>query len=81
MRVTLELDIPDRLADELQSAAKGAGIAAHAWAALAVEAELASRRLSRVVSGAHGPRIGAREIEDVDLISYPVRLDRSLYGD
>lgn len=64
MRVTLELDLPNALADELQRAAKGSGIAAHAWAALAVEAELATRRLSRVVSGAHGPRIGRREIED-----------------
>ncbi|GEM_PF-3686724 len=75
MRVILELDLPDALQDELQTAAKTSGIAAPAWAALAIEAELATRRLSRVVHGTHGPRIGPREIETREPEGYRVRLN------
>ena len=73
MRVTLELELPDALQDELQKAAKTSGITAPAWAALAIEAELATRRLPRVALGAHGPRIGGREIEPE---GYAVRLEQ-----
>ena len=72
MRVTLDLDLPDALQDELQMAAKTSGIAPQTWAALAIEAELASRRLPRVKPASLGARIGTPEIEDVEPESYPV---------
>jgi hypothetical protein len=83
MQVVLKLDLPDALAEELQSAAKGSGIAAHAWAALAVEAELAARRLSRVALGAYGPRMvtrAASEATEPDgyRVHYP---ERSCFSD
>jgi hypothetical protein len=68
VRVTLDLDLPDALQDELQLAAKTSGIPAHTWAAQALEAELASRRLPRVAEAPHGPRIPLTDIE------YPVRI-------
>jgi len=63
MRVTLNLDLPDALEHELQSAARTSGIPATTWAAQAIESELASRRLPRVHCGSHGPRIGMQESE------------------
>jgi hypothetical protein len=72
VRVTLDLDLPDALQDELQMAARTSGIPAHAWAAQALEAELASRRLPRVATAPHGARIGMREIEDVEPECYAV---------
>jgi hypothetical protein len=72
VRVTLDLELPDALESELQMAAKTSGIPAHAWAAQALEAELASRRLPRVAIAPHGARIGAREIEEVEPVGYRV---------
>jgi hypothetical protein len=75
VRVTLDLDLPEALQDELQMAAKTSGIAPHAWAALAIEAELATRRLRRVTPASLGARIGVAEIEeDVEPEGYPVHL-------
>lgn len=74
MRVTLDMELPDALESELQMAAKTSGIPAHAWAAQALEAELASRRLPRVAIAPHGARIGTRaEIEEVrEPVGYPL---------
>ena len=79
MRMLLDLDLPDALQDELQMAAKTSGIPAHAWAAQALEAELATRRLPRVVTAPHGARIGMREIEDAEPEGYPVHCPEGIY--
>jgi hypothetical protein len=70
--VTLDLELPDALESELQMAAKTSGIPAHAWAAQALKAELASRRLPRVTIAPHGARIGTREIVDAEPVGYPI---------
>jgi hypothetical protein len=57
MRVTLDLELPEALQDELQTAAKECGISGAAWAAQAIESELASRRLPRVTVGPYGARM------------------------
>lgn len=72
MRVTLNLELPDALENELQMAAKTSGIPAHAWAAQALEAELASRRLPQVAAAPHGARIGKREIADAEPDCYAI---------
>jgi hypothetical protein len=73
VRVTLDLDLPDALQDELQMAAKTSGIAPQTWAALAIEAELASRRLPRVKPAILGARIGKAKIEeDMEPVGYTV---------
>jgi hypothetical protein len=77
VRVTLNLDIPDALESELQMAAKTSGIPADAWAAQALEAELASRRLPRMAIAPHGARIGTR-VEEAEPEGYPVHLEQML---
>jgi hypothetical protein len=72
VRVTLDLELPEALESELQMAAKKSGIPAHAWAAQALEAELASRRLPQVAAAPHGARIGTREIADAEPDCYAV---------
>ena len=71
----LDLDLPDALESELQMAARTSGIPAHAWAAQALEAELATRRLPRVAAAPHGARTGMREIEEAEPVGYPVHCD------
>jgi hypothetical protein len=63
MRVTLDLDLPTSLHGELLAAAKEARCNPEVFAGECLESVLATRRLPRVALGAHGPRIGTREIE------------------
>ena len=84
MRVILELDLPAALTDELQQAASACRVTAEAWAALAIEAELATRRLPRVPKPKQGPRIDsserASEVTEPD--GYRVRLpERSCFSE
>lgn len=81
MRVTLCLELPDALQDELQRAARASGITAPAWAALAIEAELATRRLPHVRLGQQGPRIVARATEDTEPDGYRVVCPERSYND
>ena len=48
MRVDLRLDFPDELMAELESAAQTCGMRPAAFAAEAIEAALATRRLDRI---------------------------------
>lgn len=71
----MELILPDELVAELQDAAKERNCSPLQFAQETVEAELATRRLSRVTVGRCGPRIGAPVIEEHEPEPYSVRLE------
>jgi hypothetical protein len=63
MRLILDVDLPDALNAELLTAARLCRVSPAMWAASAIEAELASRRLPRVLTEQlerGGPLKGAR---------------------
>ena len=64
MRLTLDLDIPDALSAELQTAAQMSRLTAAVWAAQVIEAECAARRLPSVPAARNGARVLALEIEE-----------------
>jgi len=57
MRVTFDLDLPDALALELQSACRDCGISPKLFAAQSVESVLAGRRLPHVRVSPLGARV------------------------
>jgi hypothetical protein len=57
VRLILDLDLPDALGVELETAAKRCGIAPPMWAAQTIESELASQRLPKVAPGRYGARM------------------------
>ena len=61
MRLILDLDLPGPLHGELIAAAKEARVNPELYAALALEANLAARRLEFMPRGRCGPRIGHEE--------------------
>ena len=66
MRVVLDIELPDALGVELESAAKRCGIAPPMWAAQTIESELASQRLPHVGAGRCGPRVYESESASVE---------------
>jgi len=57
MRVTFEIELPDPLARELQSACRECGISSKLFAAQSVESVLAGSRLPGVQVGRCVPRV------------------------
>ena len=65
MRLTLTLDFPDALSEDLHAEAKRRGMTAQQWAAEQIEAEIASRRLPHVNVGRGTAQMcGTRSTED-----------------
>ena len=58
-RLQFEVELPDQLATELNEAANECSISREKFAAQAIEATLASRRLESAISGRCGPRVKA----------------------
>jgi hypothetical protein len=66
MDVSLTLDLPIPLVDELHEAAKECKLAPHLFVAEALESVLASQRLPRMRPGRNGPRVGMPGIEEIE---------------
>jgi hypothetical protein len=56
-RIDFSVELPEELSAELHESAKECGIAPTKFAAQAIEATLASRRLESAISGRCGPRV------------------------
>jgi hypothetical protein len=66
VELDLRLDLAEPLYKELIDAANECKLTAHTFAAQAVEACLAGRRLeSHVTAAPHGPRIRTHDVEDL----------------
>jgi hypothetical protein len=65
-----------KLSLSLVDAARECQCSPKIFAAESLEIVLASRRLPRVPTGTHGPRIGALVVEDGEPEGYPVHLEQ-----
>jgi hypothetical protein len=61
----LEIELPDAIGVELETAAKRCGIAPPMWAAQAIESELANQRLPKAAPGCCGARVHEASSEDL----------------
>lgn len=74
MELNFSLTLPDELYRELIDSCRERSCSPKQFAAESLEIVLASSRLPRMAAP-HGARIGTREIEDVEPVSYPVHCD------
>jgi hypothetical protein len=73
VRLTLDLELPDALSNDLHAEAKRRGMTAQQWAAEQLEVNLASTRLPYVDVGRYGARMHAeKETEPLALIEHRI---------